>query len=66
MTQLISAFPCLGKTTLYELNKAHTFDRECSPSPKCGFCICDNAIQPYDQYTWGKGKSMHSPRLLLR
>ena len=32
MTQIISAFPCLGKTTIYQLNKGRTFDREFNES----------------------------------
>ena len=32
MTQIISAFPCLGKTTLYQLNKKKIFDREFNES----------------------------------
>lgn len=32
MTHVISAFPCLGKTTLYQLNKERIFDREFNES----------------------------------
>lgn len=32
MTHIISAFPCLGKTTLYQLNKLTIFDREVNES----------------------------------
>lgn len=28
MTHIISAFPCMGKTSIFELNKETTFDRE--------------------------------------
>lgn len=32
MTKLIAAYPCLGKTTLYQLNKTRIFDREFNES----------------------------------
>lgn len=32
MTHIISAFPCLGKTTIYQLNKDVIFDREFNES----------------------------------
>lgn len=32
MTHIISAFPCLGKTTIYQLNKKRVFDREFNES----------------------------------
>ncbi|GAB2022843.1 hypothetical protein RyT2_19170 [Pseudolactococcus yaeyamensis] len=32
MTRIIAAFPCLGKTTLYSLNKDKMFDREFNES----------------------------------
>lgn len=32
MTKLIAAYPCLGKTTLYQLNKTLIFDREFNES----------------------------------
>lgn len=32
MTKLIAAYPCLGKTTLYQLNKTIIFDREFNES----------------------------------
>lgn len=32
MTHVISAFPCLGKTTIYQLNKTCIFDREFNES----------------------------------
>lgn len=32
MTNVIAAYPCLGKTTLYQLNKTFIFDREFNES----------------------------------
>ncbi|AYG02023.1 hypothetical protein [Lactococcus allomyrinae] len=32
MTHIISASPCLGKTTIYQLNKERTFDRDFNES----------------------------------
>lgn len=32
MTKIISAFPCLGKTTIFSLNKDTMFDREFNES----------------------------------